>query len=268
MKALTSKELLSGPELREFIMLAGKDSTGKSSAIVSLGWYIEQVNPTAKLYVVDSENKLRSALRGFGVDAPKNIVYYKADNMNEITTAVAEVLAKHKPGDWLAVESMSRIWDRAQDLAYLATAGVTKVEYLEARPKSGKGSGPIPTPDDFWKIAKGAHDGAFLDLLSASDTLNVILTTTIAKPPKEGGFIKENQDRKALRFELGIDSNLEGAPRIPYYVETLCMLELRDGKVTCRVLRDNLSNLESGRIEFDVPTKKEWATQFFTNCRG
>src|SRR5208283_104720 len=265
MSPQTSKELLAQSTIREFMMLAGKDSVGKTSALVSLAWYIEQTEPNAKFYVIDTENKFKSALRSFGSDAPKNIIYYKCDDMNAVTTATTDILAKHKPMDWCGVESMARIWDRSQDLAYLATAGVTKVQYLENRPRQGKGSGPIPTPDDFWKIAKGAHDGGFIDLLSACDDLNVVLTTTIAKPPKEG--FRESADKRATRIELGIDANLDGAPRVPYYVETLCLLELRGGKVTCRVLRDNLSLKDETRIEFDVEDKKQFGMAFNSNCR-
>jgi len=229
--------------------------------------FIEQTNPKAKFFVLDTENKFRSAMRGFGTDAPGNIVYFKCDTMNDVTAVTAEVMRKHQPGDWLAVESLSRVWERAQDLAYNATAGVSKIEYLERRPKSGKGSGPIPTPDDFWKIAKGAHDGAFFDLLTQSEDLNVVMTTTIAKPPKEG-FIKENADRKNIRIELGTDANLEGAPRIPYYVETLIMLSLKDGAVSARVFRDNMSTCENPRQEFDIPDRKSFGVTFFATCRS
>lgn len=260
----STAQLLSGPPLRELILLAGKDGVGKSSAIVSLAWYVEQTNPEATFWVIDTENKFRSALRSFGADAPENILYYKATCMNEVTAAVAEVMAKHQLGDWLAVESMGPVWDQAQDLAYLSIAGVTKAEYLD---RKAKGKGPIPQPDDFWKIAKGAYDGAFLDPIRMSETLNVVLTS-IAKPVKaDSGFMKENKDRKAFRVEVGMDANLSGSPTMPSVVETLCLLELKDGKVSCRVLRDNLSALESSRTEFDVDDKRSWASTFWATCR-
>ena len=245
-------------------MLAGKDGSGKSSALVSLAWYVEQTDPSATFYVIDTENKFRSALMAFGPEVPKNILYYKTDDMNQANMAVAQVVKEHKPGDWLAVESMSRLWERSQDLAYNAVAGVSKIEYLEARGRKGP---PIPQPDQFWQIAKGAHDGAFFDLLTQQEDLNVIVTTTISRPPKEG-FIKENADRKSIRVELGIDANLEGAPRLPYYVETLGLLEVQGGRVKCRMLRDNLSTLDDPRTEFEVPSKRDFGSMFFINCRS
>jgi hypothetical protein len=261
---LSSSDLLNGEALREMMLLAGKDGVGKSSSVVSIAWYVEQTNPDAHFYVADTENKFRSALRSFAKDAPNNIIYYKAGNMNEVTGVIAEVMAKHRRGDWLAVESMGPVWDMAQDLAYQAIAGVTKAEYLE---KKMKGKGPIPQPDDFWKIAKGAYDGAFLDPIRMSETLNVVLTS-IAKPVKaDGGFIKENKDRKAFRVEVGMDANLAGSPTMPSIVETLVLLELNNGKVNARVLRDNLSVLDDSRVEFEVPGRKDFGMTFFSTCR-
>src|SRR5579859_6495436 len=250
-------------------MLAGEDGVGKSSALISLAWYVEQTQPEAKFFIMDTENKIRSTLKSFGKEAPQNIVYYKCDTMNQVTAVTAEVLEKHKPGDWLGVESMSRIWERAQDMGYQAITGTGKADYMERRrEKAGKKEPVTPRPDELWSIVKGAHDSAFLDLLTQSDTLNVILTTIVAKPPKPDAFIKESVDRKAIRFELGIDVGLEGSPRLPYYMESLMLLEMKGGVVSCRVLRDNLSKLENGRIEFEVPDRKSWAMEFFGQCRG
>jgi len=226
------------------------------------------MTPEATVYVVDSENKFKGAMRSFGADAPTNIVYFKTSNMNEVTSSTAMILERHKPGDWLAVESLSRIWEYAQDLGYQAIEGIGKIEYLERRREKTQRGSPIPRPDEFWAVVKGAHDSAFFQLLTQVDTLNVICTTTIAKPPKERVNLKENIDRKALRVELGIDSNLEGAPRLPYYVESLAMLDLVSGNVTCRMLRDNLSTKDESRNEFPVPDKKSWGFAFYENCRA
>jgi hypothetical protein len=269
---VSSAEIMSDDEIREFILLAGKDGVGKSCAVVSMAAYVELVNPEARFFVLDTENKFRTALKSFGSDAPNNIVYYKTDNMNQVTWAANEILSRHKRGDWCAVESMSRVWERAQDLGYQAIAGMMKAEYMERRAEQvrnegGKPAPVTPSPDQLWNITKGAHDGAFLDRLTASETLNVLLTTTISRPPKEGGFMRENIERKSLRIELGIDAGIEGAPRLPYYVETLAMLELKNGVVSCRILRDNPSRNDETRGEFTVEGKKTWASDFYTNCR-
>jgi hypothetical protein len=263
-QAQSYTELLSYPN-REFMLIGGKDGVGKSSSAVSIAWWVQQLKPDATVNVIDSENKFKSALRSFGSDRPTNIQYYKVGNMNEVTGVVASVMEGHAPGDWLIIESMGPIWDMAQDLAYQSIAGVTKAEYLE---KKQKGKGPIPSPDDFWKIAKGAYDGAFLDPIRQSEDLNVLLTS-VAKPVKaDGGFMKENKDRKQFRIEVGMDANLSGSPTMPSVVETLCLLELNQGAVTCRVLRDNLSVRDVGRCEFDIPGRRDFGLTFWSECRG
>lgn len=264
----TSKDLLEGPPLRELILLAGKDGVGKTCAIVATAAYIEIISPEATFYVIDSENKFRSAMKAFGEDAPQNIVYYHVQDMNQVTTVTRKIVHEHKPGDWLGVESMSRIWEKAQDLGYMAISGYTKPEYMEARrEQEGKKAAVTPQPDQLWSITKHAHDGEFLDAIIECNDLNVVMSTILAKPPKEGGFIKESPERKAFRAEMGIDVGLEGAPRLPYYVETLCLFDMKNGNVTCKLLRDNLSTLDNGRVEFAVENRKAWAVNFFSNCR-
>jgi hypothetical protein len=272
---LTGPALLAGPALREFFLIGGKDGSGKSSAIAALARFQAQVgNPAGHFYVLDSENKFKAALLGLGDDLPPNLTYIRIRDMNEATEAVQWVFGQYKPGDWLGIESMSRIWERAQDLGYLAVTGLEKAQYLETRREkvrklTGTAPAPVtPQPDQLWSIAKGAHDGAFLDLIAQADDLNVALTTTISRPPREGtGFRRENQDRKEARIEFGIDSGIDGAPRLPYYVSTFCLLDLKQGQVTCKVLRDNLSRLENPRVEFPVADKRSFGYDFFSNCR-
>lgn len=262
-KPLSTFELMEAAPEPELILLAGKDGVGKTSALVSLAKEIEDRSPDAKVYVADSENKFKGILQSFGADAPQNILYYKCDSVEQITDYLAYAISKHKPGDWFFADSLTSVWERAQDLAYRRTSGKTKKEYLAAKPKSGPGSGPIPQPDDFWKIAKRAYDGDFFDLLTSSDTLNSAITTTVAKPKDIPGRA-ENKDRKALRIEFGIDMNLGGAPLTPYRVRTLIMMELVDAEMTARVIRDN----KGDRTEFPVPDKKSFGPMFWATCRS
>lgn len=265
---LSSADLMNGDPVRELILLGGKDGVGKTSAIVSTAMYVQMTAPDATFHVIDTENKFRSAMRSFGDDAPTNIQYYLCSDMNQVTAVTRKIIASYSPGDWVGIESMSRIWERAQDLGYMAVSGYTKPEYMERRrAMEGKKAAPSPQPDQLWSITKHAYDAEFLEAFTQRNDLNVIMSTVLAKPPKEGGFMKENPDRKALRSELGIDVGLEGSPRLPYQVESLGLLTLDKGMVSCRLLRDNLSKLDDGRVEFEVATRKDWANIFFSECR-
>lgn len=261
-------------EQREFMLMVGKDGAGKSSAVVSLAKWVQDVlNPEANFWVIDTENKFPTALRSFGPDAPTNIKYFKCEIMNDVTNSWDVIAANRRRGDWLAVESMSRVWERAQDMGYRAISGFDKAAYMEKRRelgiKLGRAQMPvvIPKPDEFWNIVKGAHDGAFLDEISQATSLNTIMTTTIAKPPKDTGFIKENATRKEVRAEFGLDVGIDGAPRLPYFVETMVILDMAAGKGNCRVIRDNINASDENRKTFDIDDKKAWARSFWSNCR-
>lgn len=270
---ITPEQMDERPSTRQLMLLAGKDGVGKSSAIVSQCKLQEDLGTGATCYVIDTENKFESALRSYGKNAPRNYRLIKARDMNVVTTATRQVLEQHKPGDWLMMESVARAWEYAQNLAYTTIAGVNKIEWLELKEgsKTEKGvqkkGSPIPNPDDFWNIAKGAMEGNFMNPLIQSETLNSIFTTTV-KSPKTDSFIKESRDRKAVRVELGIDVGLDGPPRLPYYFETMCLFEMVGGEVTCRILRDNHSTADNPRAEFAVPDKTAWAMEFMANCRS
>lgn len=270
-RSISTSELLSAAG-REFIVIIGKDGAGKTSAIVSLAAFIQMIQPEATFFVIDTENKFPTALRAYGEGVPTNISYFKCDNMNEANEAADEIMALRKEGDWLAVESMSRVWEKAQDLGYMKISGFNKETYLEKR-RMQKFAGlaqaaVIPNADQFWNIVKTHHDAGFLEMFAQAATLNVVLSTTISKPPKPGAFLKENDTRKDVRAEFGLDLGIDGAPRLPYYAETMCLLDVQGGKVTCRIIRDSVNKAMDTRVSFDVPDRKAFGMAFWTNCRG
>lgn len=262
--AINAADLLTDAT-REFILLAGKDGVGKSTALISLAEFVANLTPEATFFVIDAENKLRPTLSGYGT-VPPNLVYYQCEGMNEVTDAFDEVMAARKPGDWLGVESAGRLWERAQDMGYQAIAGLGKAAYMEKRRNTpaGQKQPPVtPRPDDLWSIIKGAHDSAFLDIIAQTNDLNCLITTGVGRVKEQRSNRKENQDRVDFRQETGIDLNLEGAPRLPYYVSTGVLLERVQGSVSARIWRDNGSKLDDPAITFAVPTRRDFATQFY-----
>jgi len=278
---LTSTDLLAEEAGREFILIGGKDGVGKTSALVSIAmtvngkmnaedmeYCIPAVRPSAKVYVLDTEHKFASVYRQFGANAPDNIVYYYCQTMDELLSAFGKVLETIKPGDWIMVESMARIWEHAQDLAYREVSGLSKAEFLaKRRTIEGRKGSPIPQPDHFWNIAKSAHDAEFLQVLVARGDINVAMTTIIVRPPREAPNRSENVDRKAVRQEFGLDAGLGGTPTLPYQPETLVLLDRVRGDVRASILRDNNSVLDNGRVDFWLPNKKAFGPEWMRNCR-
>jgi hypothetical protein len=263
--AIKAEDLL-GISNREFILLAGKDGVGKTNCLISLADFVSQMEPDATVFVIDLENKFRPALSTYGT-VPPNLRYYQCETMNDVTEAFDEIMSERKPGDWLFVESAGRVWERAQDMGYQAVTGTMKAAYMEKRratPQGQKQPPVVPKPDDLWSIVKGAHDDAFMERIAAASDLNCIITTGVARVKEMRTNRKENQDRVDFRNETGIDLNIEGAPRLVYYPLTGILLEKTGGSVTGRIWRDNMSKLDEPAIVFDIPTRKDFAMQFYT----
>jgi hypothetical protein len=267
--SIDAADLLKDTTTREFILLAAKDGCGKTSALISAAAFVEMIFPEARFFVIDTENKFVPTLKTWdGGRVPQNLRLYICKTMNEVNEAYNEIDHIRQPGDWLGIESAARLWERAQDLGYQAITGTMKAAYMEARrakAAAGEKAPPVtPRPDDLWSIIKGAHDTELIDRICNSDDLNVILTTTVSKVKEQRSNRKENADRVALRAEHGIDLNLDGAPRLPYYVLTLAVLEREGGQVSCSILRDNCSGLDDPRVTFPVPTRKVWFEEFWS----
>ena len=266
-KPQTSDQLMSF-EGREFILVAGKDGVGKSSAMVSLAIWATALDNEAKFYFIDTENGFRKIYKGFGREAPENLIYYKCADMDEVLEAFNDVEKKIKPGDWLGVESMSTIWDHAQDLGYMQVSGKTKRAYIkEQREKEKKGS-PTPSPDLLWPITKNAHDAEFVNVMLNWDDINVVWGTTIAKVRDERSGRRENRDRADFRREFGIDSNLQGFPKLPYVPDTVIILDRTKGMVFGTVLKDRGAIDGVDDWEFEVEDKSQFAMSFWEKFRA
>src|SRR5690606_4395760 len=113
---LTGDALVDLP-IRELILLCGKDGKGKTSALVSLAHYFAEADPARTIWVLDTEGKYRSILRGFG-PAPANIRYFAASTMNDVTAATRHIVESHAPGDWLCIVSLHLIWEKCHDIVY------------------------------------------------------------------------------------------------------------------------------------------------------
>ena len=265
-RAIAAADLLN-ISAREFILLAGKDGVGKTSALISLADFITNLNPDATVYVIDTENKFRPTLQTWG-SVPANIVLYHCETMNDVTESFNEIRDQKKPGDWLFAESMGRIWERAQDMGYQAIQGMDKAAWMERRRNvaPGQKQPPVtPKPDELWSVIKGAHDSSFLDLIANDNHLNCVLSTGVARVKEQRNNRKESQERVDFRNETGIDLNLEGAPRLHYYPLTGILLEKQGGQVTARIWRDNMSKLDDPAVTFNVPTRKDFAMEFYSN---
>ncbi|MDP2659522.1 MAG: hypothetical protein Q8R28_02170 [Dehalococcoidia bacterium] len=267
---------------REFIGIVGPDKIGKSNSVISFARYLETLeapvgpyHPDATFYILDTENGIPPVYRAWAKKgfAPRNVRYYPVPTMDALLLAFIAIRKVLRPWDWIAVESMSRIWELSQDFGYLEVTGVGKSAYLEKlRAESGgrigKGVSPIPNPDHFWNLVKGAHDRDLVRVLTEFRDVNVLMTAGTEKVRQQPR--RENQDRKDFRTEHGIDLNVLGAPQLPYYPNTLIILHRQPKGVFATVLGDRevWGEGEGKRTEFRVPDPSAMAFEFTRICRG
>ena len=276
---MSADDLMNAPT-RECILIAGGDKVGKTTSLISLCRFINSEQPSARIFVIDTENGWKK-----GLQTPmfrgkvKNFTYYLASNIEQVLEALDRIRfgtlkdndvpahLRHGPvkdGDWILVESMESAWSMAQDLGFSRVTGKKKSEYLGRDPVSGKRLTNVitPQPDMLWNVVKNAHDTRFVEVLTLNLTgVNVVMTTKKAKPRAEGGFMRENKDRAAFKAEAGIDAGFEGAPRLPYAPDTVLYFEKENNLVTCMVLGDRGSMSVGAKLPLIAPW--EWPYRFF-----
>jgi hypothetical protein len=176
-------------------------------------------------------------------------------------------MGKSKTGDWICVDSMSKIWELSQDLGYKQVAGIGKQDYLAER-RAGKtnAKSPIPSPDQFWNLVKDAHDANFMDPMIQDTRRNILWITGLSKVPR----IRENAERKEWRLTRGIDMDAMGAPRLPYQPHTVLMYEwvysinAKMSRVAVRVLKDRGG---AQGVTFELNDEYDFPLAFFEYCR-
>ena len=227
---------------REYILLAGHPGTGKSTAMLSVAELNKRLHPDSIMYVIDTENGF---LKIWQYSYPKvdNVQLYICRDMDEVIQTFDEIVPKLKSTDWLAIESMSRIWEYAQNLGYTEITGLTKAEYLTQRlAKTGTKDPVTPDPSNLWQIAKDAQNRCFLDVIQLLDPelnkngCNIIMSASLGAAP--GDRPNQSAERKAVREALGVTMNIEGVPRLPYYPDTVLLLTNQFDGYWVRVLKD------------------------------
>lgn len=278
-------ELTSG-QLFEFLMLVGKDHSGKTSAALSCALYWELKadeagNTGQSTWVISTEGRTGFAkvYRAFAdaVQGPKRIKFIDCDNAYEISAAMAQIKEQAQRGDTLIVDSASSAWELAQDKGMYEVGGIDKAEYLALRrakkiqSKTGGMASPIPQNvnrdgENYWQIVNGWYLGVFLAFLTgqwAGDNLNRVITAQLSKPPRPQPGRQPNMERLKIRDESGLDMDIAGSPKLPYKPDSAVRLERKNGKIEAMIFRDRGAVQGAERIHFQVPLSTDFAWLFY-----
>lgn len=237
MTAFKAASAIREESTRELILVVGHPGCGKSRFILSLARYWELLHEDATVWIVDTEHGLGKLLKEQFKDV-ENVVVADVADADEAITAIAEVSSRVKPDDWVCFESLGRNWEDAQDLASMTTVGMPKSEYLSQWLAKTKGKGsPIPQADMYWQIAKDAHVRNVVNKLTKLSTkCHVLVTTTL--PPEKPKFKGGRNARDDVAGFLGITVSPDGAPRNPYYFDTVLLMQQDSEGYWGSVLKD------------------------------
>lgn len=262
-----TQQTLSKYSPREFILLCGYGGTGKSSAIFSVARLLKRISPDAVVHCIDTENGMLKLWKTKNPDLD-NIQLYLCKDMDEVILTFDETVPKLRAQDWFGFESMARIWEYSQNLGYEEIAGMAKAAYLRKRLATGGRDAITPSPDHLWQIVKNAHGRSFLDPITMLDPLlnkhgcNIIMTTTLGAI--KGEKQRESADRKTARVALGITMDIEGAPRLAYYPDTVVQLTEESDGFWARILKDRGPSVE--KPKFKIENNDFWLA-FLSACR-
>ena len=117
---------------REYILLVGGPSSGKTHSILSVADYMQKYSPKARVYAIDTENGMIKLWKG-SFSHLENLEVYMPVDMDGVVKSLQVIEAKVTPQDWIVVESISRTWDWSQDLGYLTTTQMKKAEFMDRR---------------------------------------------------------------------------------------------------------------------------------------
>jgi len=164
---------------KEFILLLGYPSSGKTFSCLSTAHYWQVFYPESKVWIIDTESGVRKVLNEFS--DLSNFYYCEAKNSDAAILAVREVKKSGKEGDLVIFESLAKMWELSQSLASEVITGMPRDEWLSKWVKETKGKGgAVPHPDMFWPIAKDAHERQILDQFKEmKKTFHIICTSTI-----------------------------------------------------------------------------------------
>lgn len=249
----------------EYILLMGHSNSGKSDAILCMAHYWRTVLQR-QVYILDTEGGIlkvwRSPLRPYhdAITPGDGVSYYRVSTVDEFVICLGEtILPQVKKGDLLCVESVGRVWEHSQDIAYTVTTGMGKAEFLERRiaqfislRTAGKevslGS-PIADPDKFWQVAKHYNNRAFLDLFSPEPPCDVVLSTPLGPDrPRE----RQSKQRQEVKNFLGTNLVPDGSPRTAYYPDTIILMSEDSDGFHATVVKDRGLHKPGLQSVFDV----------------
>jgi len=175
--------------IRERLLLFGEEGTGKTYSLLG----IALAHPQSLCYIIDPDAGVAKVLEELGgAKQFPNVEYAMCPGWPEIYKAFNEAHAMLKKGDWLFMEHLGRVWEKAQDfysvLIYKTMAPEHLLTLKQAKAEGEKVAllGSFGEEGD-WRTIRSLHS-TVVDRAALEGIYNIAATSAI-RPlnPKEVG---------------------------------------------------------------------------------
>ena len=238
---------MANEDMRERILAGGAPGCGKTFAWAT----IARAQPEHKFYVIDPDDGTRRVLyekdettRERVFPDLSNIEYYLTPKwyyvdstkvgasvklvdpeLHAYQSGVADawklIKPKLKPGDWIIVEHLGSIWDRAQDgFADEVFHKDIGQYFLEKRKALAAGAKRLDALEGWpdWQVINKMHNDDFIIPICFENPAHVFMTSSVSLADKNA---KEDSEIKAFYGDTQI--RYEGQKKNPFRTQTMLM---------------------------------------------
>ena len=223
-------------ETRERVLAYGGSTVGKSHSILQLAQTVAMLDPTAQVYVIDSDDGLRKIWQNHFASL-KNLNWSLAKHWDEVQSAMDALGPVVKPNDWVCVDMIGKFWEMAQSFEVRQVYGKDASEYmLVARAEAvaaAKMNKPATLPGHDWNVIKKLHNENFIDRIVTEFPCNVYATSA-ADP-----LIQEFDDQKIITMCGTVGYKPDGEKKNIHRFDTVMFLSMyRDGSRVFTTVKD------------------------------
>jgi hypothetical protein len=216
---------------------------GKSYAAVALAKYLRQTGSDAIVYVIDTTYE---AERNF-IDCGDNVVIHQVEEWDDYLKVVKEIREVSRSQDWLVVDRLDEVWEKAQ-AGYSEKVFGKEIDewFIEYKRDHGEGHAFSGEYGTNWGIIKRMHAAFTTEVLRFKG--NVLVTTT-AEPVVEPNRDGKGGDDKDVRAEFGkFGVRPGGEKRNGFKFHTILLLaEARQGSWIYTTIRDRSREQQKGK---------------------
>lgn len=211
--------LVAPNNLREKLLVIGPPKAGKSTAILSIVYWMWKSGDPHKAYLIDADDSLEVLLTDPKYAGMDNYELFPVSEWEDWTAASEKVRAAGE-GDWIGVDMADKAWRSVQSYFLREVRKKSRAEALLDASKKGK-TGWEAFRDDFdWPTINALYDDTIKPILLSSRAH--LIFTTEQDEVRSSGNMTEEQKRSVRDFGKFKPT---GQKSLPYQMRTILRID-------------------------------------------